>query len=60
VIDANQGAGHANHARGNEAEVVQDHFLVAQLQVEMNLHKTLCHFLVAQLQDLEPNVSRKH
>jgi hypothetical protein len=22
--DANQGAGHANHARGNEAEVVQD------------------------------------
>jgi hypothetical protein len=24
LIDANQGAGHANHARGNEAEVVQD------------------------------------
>jgi hypothetical protein len=23
-FDANQGAGHANHARGNEAEVVQD------------------------------------
>jgi hypothetical protein len=24
LTDANQGAGHANHARGNEAEVVQD------------------------------------
>jgi hypothetical protein len=24
MCDANQGAGHANHARGNEAEVAQD------------------------------------
>jgi hypothetical protein len=39
---------------------LNSHFLVAQLQVELNLDKTLCHFLVAQLQDLEPNVSRKH
>ena len=34
--------------------------LIIQVEMELNLHKTLCHFLVAQLQDLEPNVSRKH
>uniref|UniRef100_A0A7N2N7H9 Uncharacterized protein n=1 Tax=Quercus lobata TaxID=97700 RepID=A0A7N2N7H9_QUELO len=33
---------------------------IIQVEMELNLHKTLCHFLVAQLQDLEPNVSRKH
>jgi hypothetical protein len=31
-----------------------------ELKLELKLHKTLCHFLVAQLQDLEPNGSRKH
>jgi hypothetical protein len=31
------------------------------LSIHMGMElKTLCHFLVAQLQDLEPNVSRKH
>ena len=34
--------------------------LIIQVEMKLNLHKTLCHFLVAQLQDLEPNVSRKH
>jgi hypothetical protein len=34
--------------------------LIIHMGMELNLHKTLCHFLVAQLQDLEPNVSRKH
>ena len=34
--------------------------LIIQVEMELNLHKTLCHFLVAQLQDLKPNVSRKH
>ena len=34
--------------------------LIIQVEMELNLHKTHCHFLVAQLQDLEPNVSRKH
>ena len=34
--------------------------MIIQVEMELNLHKTLCHFLVAQLQDLEPNVSRKH
>jgi hypothetical protein len=34
--------------------------LIIHVGMELNLHKTLCHFLVAQLQDLEPNVSRKH
>ena len=42
--EAHQGAGHA----------------IIQVEMELNLHKTLCHFLMAQLQDLEPNVSRKH
>jgi hypothetical protein len=34
--------------------------LLIHMGMELNLDKTLCHFLVAQLQDLEPNVSRKH
>jgi hypothetical protein len=34
--------------------------LIIHMGMELNLRKTLCHFLVAQLQDLEPNVSRKH
>jgi hypothetical protein len=34
--------------------------LIIHVGMELKLHKTLCHFLVAQLQDLEPNVSRKH
>jgi hypothetical protein len=34
--------------------------LIIHMGMELNLDKTLCHFLVAQLQDLEPNVSRKH
>jgi hypothetical protein len=34
--------------------------LIIHMGMELNLHKTLCHFLVAQLQDLKPNVSRKH
>jgi hypothetical protein len=34
--------------------------LIIHMEMELNLDKTLCHFLVAQLQDLEPNVSRKH
>ena len=34
--------------------------LIIQVEMELNLHKTHCHFLVAQLQDLEPNVSSKH
>jgi hypothetical protein len=34
--------------------------LIIHLGMELNLHKTLCHFQVVQLQDLEPNVSRKH
>ena len=34
--------------------------LIMYMGMELNLHKTICHFLVAQLQDLEPNVSRKH
>jgi hypothetical protein len=34
--------------------------LIIHVRMELKLHKTLCHFLVAQLQDLEPNVSRKH
>jgi hypothetical protein len=33
--------------------------LIIHVGMELKLHKTLCHFLVAQLQDLEPNVSRK-
>jgi hypothetical protein len=33
---------------------------IIHMGMELNLDKTLCHFLVAQLQDLEPNVSRKH
>jgi hypothetical protein len=36
------------------------HMLIIHMGMELNLHKTLCHFIVAQLQDLEPNVSRKH
>jgi predicted outer membrane protein len=34
--------------------------LIIHVGVELKLHKTLSHFLVAQLQDLEPKVSRKH
>jgi hypothetical protein len=34
--------------------------LIIHVGMELKLHKTLCHFLGAQLQDLEPNVSRKH
>jgi hypothetical protein len=34
--------------------------LIIHMGMDLNLDKTLCHFLVAQLQDLEPNVSRKH
>jgi hypothetical protein len=34
--------------------------LIIHMGMELKLRKTLCHFLVAQLQDLEPNVSRKH
>jgi hypothetical protein len=34
--------------------------LIIHMRMELKLRKTLCHFLVAQLQDLEPNVSRKH
>jgi hypothetical protein len=34
--------------------------LIIHVGMELKLHKTLCHFLVAQLQDLEPNISRKH
>jgi hypothetical protein len=34
--------------------------LIMHVGMELNLHNTLCHFLVAQLQDLEPNISRKH
>ena len=34
--------------------------LIIHVGMELNLHKTLCHFLVAQLQDLKPNISRKH
>ena len=34
--------------------------LIIHMGMELNLHKTVCHFLVAQLQDLELNVSRKH
>jgi len=34
--------------------------LIIHVGMELKLHKTLCHFLVAQLQDLEPNFSRKH
>ena len=34
--------------------------LIMYMGMELNLHKTICHFLVAQLQDLEPNISRKH
>jgi hypothetical protein len=34
--------------------------LIIHVGMELDLHKTLCHFLVAQLQDIEPNVSRKH
>jgi hypothetical protein len=33
--------------------------LIIHVGMELKLHKTLCLFLVAQLQDLEPNVSRK-
>jgi hypothetical protein len=34
--------------------------LIILVGMELDLHKTLCHFQVAQLQDLEPNVSSKH
>lgn len=34
--------------------------LIMHMGMEPNLHKTIYHFLVAQLQDLEPNISRKH
>jgi hypothetical protein len=34
--------------------------LIIHVGMELKLHKILCHFLVAQLQDLEPNVSTKH
>jgi len=34
--------------------------LIIHVGMELKLYKTICHFLVAQLQDLEPNVSRKH
>ena len=35
-------------------------WLIIHSRMGMNLHKTRCHFQVAQLQDLEPNASRKH
>jgi hypothetical protein len=44
VCDANQGAGHVDHTRGNGAEVAQDPLSLPS----------------GQLQDLEPNVSRNH
>jgi hypothetical protein len=31
--------------------------LIVYMGMELKLPKTICHFLVAQLQDLEPNVS---
>jgi hypothetical protein len=34
--------------------------LIIHVGMELKLHKTLYHFLVAQLQDLGPNVLRKH
>jgi hypothetical protein len=42
--DANQGAGHVDHTRGNGAEVAQDPLSLPR----------------GELQDLEPNVSKKH
>jgi hypothetical protein len=32
--------------------------LIIHVEMELNLHKTLCHFLVAQLQ-LEPNLDNR-
>jgi hypothetical protein len=34
--------------------------LIIHVGMELKLHKSLYNFQVAQLQDLEPNVSRKH
>ena len=32
--------------------------LIMYMGMELNLHKTICHFLVVQLQDLELNISK--
>jgi hypothetical protein len=48
---------------GNDSHLMETKeldMLIIHMGMELKLRKTLCHFLVAQLQDLEPNVSRKH
>jgi hypothetical protein len=49
-----------SHGGGLMMETKELDMLIIHMGMELKLRKTLCHFLVAQLQDLESNVSRKH
>jgi hypothetical protein len=49
-----------NFKKEDMMETKELDMLIIHMGMELKLRKTLRHFLVVQLQDLEPNVSRKH